>query len=143
MGVEENQSVGTPSSATKRKRKLGGDSEDDDDDDDDSDDQPEEEEEEEEEEIKKVKKVETYDEVRWQSQLHYKKLRVCAVAQRHFLYFFFLLYQDEVDHATSVEELEKQIEKMAKVCRSWTRLNALKCMRISVWLIQLMWDTLE
>lgn len=83
MGVEENQSVGTPSSATKRKRKLGGDSEDDDDDDDDSDDQPEDEEEEEEEELKKVRKVETYDE-------------------------------DEVDHATSVEELEKQIEKMAK-----------------------------
>lgn len=64
MGVEENQSVGTPSSATKRKMKLGGDSEDDDDDDDDSDDQPEEEEEEEEEELKKVRKVETYDEVR-------------------------------------------------------------------------------
>lgn len=64
MGVEENLSVCTPSSASKRKRKLGGDSEDDDDDDDDSDDQAEDEEDEEEEEIKKVKKVETYDEVR-------------------------------------------------------------------------------
>lgn len=63
-GVEENQSIGTPSSAVKRKRKLGGDSEDDDDDDDDSDDQAEEEDDEEEEEIKKVKKVELYDEVK-------------------------------------------------------------------------------
>lgn len=62
MGVEENQSVCTPSSATKRKRKLGGDSEDDDEDDDDSEDQAEDEEDEEEEDIKKVKKVETYDE---------------------------------------------------------------------------------
>ncbi|KAJ4947915.1 hypothetical protein JOQ06_009944 [Pogonophryne albipinna] len=53
MGVEENQSIGTPSSATKRKRKL------------------------------KVKKVETYDE-------------------------------DEVEQATSLDELEKQIEKLAK-----------------------------
>ncbi|XP_038558135.1 bromodomain adjacent to zinc finger domain protein 2B isoform X4 [Micropterus salmoides] len=83
MGVEENQSVCTPSSAAKRKRKLGGDSDDDDEDDDDSDDQAEEEEEEEEEEIKKIKKVETYDE-------------------------------DEVDQATSLEELDKQIEKLAK-----------------------------
>uniref|UniRef100_A0A8D3E8N0 Bromodomain adjacent to zinc finger domain 2B n=1 Tax=Scophthalmus maximus TaxID=52904 RepID=A0A8D3E8N0_SCOMX len=83
MGVEENQSVGTPSSAAKRKRKLGGDSDDEDDEDDDSDDQAEEEEDEEEEEMKKVKKVETYDE-------------------------------DDVDHATSIEELEKQIEKLAK-----------------------------
>uniref|UniRef100_A0A8D0A7L2 Bromodomain adjacent to zinc finger domain 2B n=1 Tax=Sander lucioperca TaxID=283035 RepID=A0A8D0A7L2_SANLU len=74
MGVEENQSIGTPSSAAKRKRKLGGDSDDDDDDDDDSDDQAEEEEDEEEEEMKK----------------------------------------DEVDQATSLEELEKQIEKLAK-----------------------------
>lgn len=63
MGAEENLSVCTPSSAAKRKRKLGGDSEDDDDDDDDSDDQAEDEEDEEEEEIKKVKKMETYDEV--------------------------------------------------------------------------------
>lgn len=63
MGVEENQSVGTPSSAIKRKRKLGGDSDDDEDDDDDSDDQAEEEDDEEEEDLKKVKKVETYDEV--------------------------------------------------------------------------------
>ncbi|XP_061891132.1 bromodomain adjacent to zinc finger domain protein 2B isoform X16 [Entelurus aequoreus] len=84
VGVEENQSVGTPSSAAKRKMKLGGDSEEDDDDDDDSDDPADDDEEEEEEDvIKKVKKVETYDE-------------------------------EEVDHATSVEELEKQIDKLAK-----------------------------
>lgn len=83
MGVEETQSVGTPSSAAKRKRKMGGDSDDEDDDEEDSDDQPDEEDEEEEEEIKKVKKVEVYDE-------------------------------DEVDQATSIEELEKQIEKLAK-----------------------------
>uniref|UniRef100_A0AAQ5Z1U9 Bromodomain adjacent to zinc finger domain, 2Ba n=1 Tax=Amphiprion ocellaris TaxID=80972 RepID=A0AAQ5Z1U9_AMPOC len=68
MGVEENQSVGTPSSAAKRKRKLGGDSDDDDDDDDDSDDQAEEEEDEEEEEMKKVKKVEMYDEQHHQTR---------------------------------------------------------------------------
>lgn len=63
MGVEENQSVFTPTSGAKRKRKMGADSDDDDDDDDDSDDQAEDEEDEEEEEIKKVKKVETNDEV--------------------------------------------------------------------------------
>ncbi|XP_061743401.1 bromodomain adjacent to zinc finger domain protein 2B isoform X15 [Nerophis ophidion] len=84
VGVEENQSVGTPSSAAKRKMKLGGDSEDDEDDEDDSDEPADDDEEEEEEDvIKKVKKVETYDE-------------------------------EEVDHATSVEELEKQIDKLAK-----------------------------
>nr|XP_057944861.1 bromodomain adjacent to zinc finger domain protein 2B isoform X3 [Doryrhamphus excisus] len=83
VGVEENQSIGTPSSAAKRKRKLGGDSDDDDDDDEDSDDPADDDDDDDEEDIKKVKKVETYDE-------------------------------DEVDHATSVEELEKQIEKMAK-----------------------------
>uniref|UniRef100_A0A7N6AUM0 Bromodomain adjacent to zinc finger domain, 2Ba n=1 Tax=Anabas testudineus TaxID=64144 RepID=A0A7N6AUM0_ANATE len=74
MGVEENQSVGTPSSAAKRKRKLGGDSDDDDDDDDDSDDQAEEDEDEEEEDMKKVKKVETYDEVK-KRDLH---LQICS-----------------------------------------------------------------
>lgn len=63
MGVEENQSVCTPSSASKRKRKLGGDSDDDDDEDEDSDDQADDDDDEEEEEIKKVKKVDTYDEV--------------------------------------------------------------------------------
>ncbi|XP_058486337.1 bromodomain adjacent to zinc finger domain protein 2B [Solea solea] len=83
MGVEENQSMGTPSSAAKRKRKLGGDSDDDEDDDDDSDDPADDDDEEEEEEMKKVRKVEMYDE-------------------------------DDVDHATSIEELEKQIEKLAK-----------------------------
>lgn len=60
VGVEENLSVCTPSSAVKRKRKMGGES---DDDDDDSDDQAEDEEDDEEEEIKKVKKMETNDEV--------------------------------------------------------------------------------
>lgn len=63
MGVEENQSVCTPSSVSKRKRKLGADSDDDDDDDEDSDDQADDDDDEEEEEIKKVKKVDTYDEV--------------------------------------------------------------------------------
>ena len=72
MGVEENQSICTPSSAAKRKRKLGGDSDDDDDDDDDSDDQAEDEDDEEEEEMKKVKKVETYDEVKTDRQIHYE-----------------------------------------------------------------------
>ncbi|KAF7212310.1 bromodomain adjacent to zinc finger domain protein 2B isoform X3 [Nothobranchius furzeri] len=62
MGAEENQSIGTPSSAAKRKRKLGADSDDDDDDDDDSDDPADEDDDEEEEEIKKVKKVETVEE---------------------------------------------------------------------------------
>uniref|UniRef100_A0A8C5H4Z0 Bromodomain adjacent to zinc finger domain protein 2B-like n=1 Tax=Gouania willdenowi TaxID=441366 RepID=A0A8C5H4Z0_GOUWI len=80
--VEENQSVGTPSSSAKRKRKMN-DSEEDDDDEDETDDQVEEEEDEEEEEIKKVKKIETCDE-------------------------------DEVEQATSLEELEKQIEKLSK-----------------------------
>ncbi|XP_061131934.1 bromodomain adjacent to zinc finger domain protein 2B isoform X2 [Syngnathus typhle] len=83
VGVEDNQSLGTPSSAIKRKRKLGGDTDDDDDDDDDSDDPADDDEDEDEEDLKKVKKVETYDE-------------------------------DEVDQATSVEELEKQIEKLVK-----------------------------
>lgn len=31
-------------------------------------------------------------------------------------YCVILHYQDEVDQATSIEELEKQIEKLAKVC---------------------------
>uniref|UniRef100_A0A087YDD1 Bromodomain adjacent to zinc finger domain, 2Ba n=1 Tax=Poecilia formosa TaxID=48698 RepID=A0A087YDD1_POEFO len=83
-GVEENQSVGTPSSAAKRKRKLGGDSEDDDDDDDDSDDQAEDDDDEEEEEEM------------WRPLTSLPS------------------YQDEVDQATSIEELEKQIEKLAK-----------------------------
>lgn len=64
MGGEESQSVCTPSSASKRKRKLGADSDEDEDDEDDSDEQPDDDDDEEEEEIKKVKKVETYDEVR-------------------------------------------------------------------------------
>uniref|UniRef100_A0A8C6STP3 Bromodomain adjacent to zinc finger domain, 2Ba n=1 Tax=Neogobius melanostomus TaxID=47308 RepID=A0A8C6STP3_9GOBI len=63
VGVEETQSVGTPSSATKRKRKMA-DSDDDEDEDDDSDDPPDDDDEDEEEEIKKVKKTEAYDEVR-------------------------------------------------------------------------------
>ena len=63
MGVEENQSVGTPSSTAKRKRKQGGDS--DEDEDEDSEDPAKEDEEDEEEE--EVKKVEVYDEVRFPS----------------------------------------------------------------------------
>lgn len=69
MGAEESHSVCTPSSAAKRKRKLGGDSDDDDDDDDDSDDPADDDDDEEEEEIKKVKRVETYDEVTQDVQL--------------------------------------------------------------------------
>lgn len=116
MGVEENQSVCTPSSSSKRKRKLGGDSDDDDDDDDDSDDQAEDEEDEEEEEIKKVKKVETYDEVTDRPictsivQTELEELLTDMLSA--------LSYQDDVDQATSIEELEKQIEKLAKVCSS-------------------------
>lgn len=117
MGVEESQSVCTPSSAAKRKRKLGGDSDDDDDDDDDSDDQPEDEEEEEEEEIKKVKKVETNDEV-----MVVPSLRILSNLTLQLWPWIFMRfassYQDEVDQATSIEELEKQIEKLAKVCIS-------------------------
>ena len=73
MGVEENQSVGTPSSAAKRKRKLGGDSDEDEDDEEDSDDPADEDEEEEEEEVKKVKKVEVIDEVRFPSTVPFSK----------------------------------------------------------------------
>ncbi|XP_056134339.1 bromodomain adjacent to zinc finger domain protein 2B isoform X3 [Lampris incognitus] len=62
MGTEENHSLGTPSSALKRKRKAGGDSEEEEEEEEDSDDQAEEEDEEEEEEIKKAKKNETCDE---------------------------------------------------------------------------------
>lgn len=116
MGVEENQSVCTPSSAAKRKRKLGGDSDDDDDDDDDSDDQADDDEDEEEEEIKKVKKVETYDEVTDRSVCRSSKLTLKSCSQIFTLLFFSC--QDEVDQATSIEELEKQIEKLAKVCYS-------------------------
>lgn len=111
MGVEENQSVCTPSSAAKRKRKMGGDSDDDDDDDDDSDDQPDDEEEEEEEETKKVKKVETNDEVLVAPSPRIFYLKLCSWV----FMIFASSHQDEVDQATSIEELEKQIEKLAKV----------------------------
>lgn len=114
MGVEENQSVCTPSSASKRKRKMGGDSDDDDDDDDDSDDQAEDDDEEEEEEIKKVKKVETNDEV----MLVPSPRTVFSLTFSWIFTIFASFYQDEVDQATSIEELEKQIEKLAKVCFS-------------------------
>ncbi|KAF0042972.1 hypothetical protein F2P81_004309 [Scophthalmus maximus] len=114
MGVEENQSVGTPSSAAKRKRKLGGDSDDEDDEDDDSDDQAEEEEDEEEEEMKKVKKVETYDEVKKIVSSTVPLSQVTAVGRFQTLTAFVSSCQDDVDHATSIEELEKQIEKLAK-----------------------------
>lgn len=40
---------------------------------------------------------------------------------------FALSSQDEVDQATSVEELEKQIDKLAKVCFSVKCLSLLHC----------------
>ncbi|XP_035186832.1 bromodomain adjacent to zinc finger domain protein 2B isoform X11 [Oxyura jamaicensis] len=81
---EEQQSLETPTPGRKRRRK-GGDSDDDDDDDDDSDDQADEDEEDEEDkEDKKGKKAE-----------------VCED-------------EDDGDQAASVEELEKQIEKLTK-----------------------------
>lgn len=113
MGVEENQSVGTPSSAAKRKRKLGGDSDEDEDDDDDSDDQADEEEDEEEEDMKKVKKVETYDEVKNDGSIYSSIIKTSNGCSHTFTV---LSCQDDVDQATSIEELEKQIEKLAKVC---------------------------
>lgn len=72
MGVEENQSIGTPSSALKRKRKPGADSDEDEDEEEDSDDPADDDEDEEEEELKKSKKVEICDEVKqtclWMNQ---------------------------------------------------------------------------
>lgn len=118
MGMEENQSVCTPSSAAKRKRKMGGDSDDDDDDDDDSDDPAEDDDDDEEEEIKKVKKVEMNDEVMIVPSLpiYYPNLTL-KLNSRIFM-ILVSSFQDEVDQATSIEELEKQIEKLAKVCFS-------------------------
>ncbi|XP_065737304.1 bromodomain adjacent to zinc finger domain protein 2B isoform X4 [Phocoena phocoena] len=81
---EEQHPLGTPTPGRKRRRK-GGDSDDDDDDDDDSDDQADEDDEDEEDkEDKKGKKTE-----------------ICED-------------EDEGDQAASVEELEKQIEKLSK-----------------------------
>uniref|UniRef100_A0A8C3VKU0 Bromodomain adjacent to zinc finger domain protein 2B n=1 Tax=Catagonus wagneri TaxID=51154 RepID=A0A8C3VKU0_9CETA len=81
---EEQHPLGTPTPGRKRRRK-GGDSDYDDDDDDDSDDQADEDEEDEEDkEDKKGKKTE-----------------ICED-------------EDEGDQAASVEELEKQIEKLSK-----------------------------
>ncbi|XP_025116994.3 bromodomain adjacent to zinc finger domain protein 2B isoform X10 [Bubalus bubalis] len=81
---EEQHPLGTPTSGRKRRRK-GGDSDYDDDDDDDSDDQADEDDEDEEDkEDKKGKKTEICDD------------------------------EDEGDQAASVEELEKQIEKLSK-----------------------------
>ncbi|XP_006880864.1 PREDICTED: bromodomain adjacent to zinc finger domain protein 2B [Elephantulus edwardii] len=81
---EEQHSLGTPTPGRKRRRK-GGDSDDDDDDDDDSDDQGDEDDEDEEDkEDKKGKKTDTCED------------------------------EDEGDQAASVEELEKQIEKLSK-----------------------------
>ncbi|NXH15897.1 BAZ2B protein, partial [Bucco capensis] len=83
-GGEEQQSLETPTPGRKRRRK-GGDSDDDDDDDDDSDDQADDDEEDEEDkEDKKGKKAE-----------------VCED-------------EDDGDQTASVEELEKQIEKLTK-----------------------------
>ncbi|XP_055966073.1 bromodomain adjacent to zinc finger domain protein 2B isoform X2 [Sorex fumeus] len=81
---EEQHPLGTPTPGRKRRRK-GGDSDDDDDDDDDSDDQADEDEEDEED--KEDKKG--------------KKPDICED-------------EDEGDQAASVEELEKQIEKLSK-----------------------------
>ncbi|XP_029559183.1 bromodomain adjacent to zinc finger domain protein 2B isoform X11 [Salmo trutta] len=84
VGGEETQSLGTPNPGRKRKRK-GGDSEEDEDEDEDSEDQGDEDDEEEEEERgKKGKKVETCEE------------------------------EDDGDQTASVEELEKQIDKLTK-----------------------------
>uniref|UniRef100_A0A674EW02 Bromodomain adjacent to zinc finger domain 2B n=1 Tax=Salmo trutta TaxID=8032 RepID=A0A674EW02_SALTR len=87
VGGEETQSLDTPTPGQKRKRK-GGDSEEDEDDDEDSEDQgdedDDEEEEEEEETGKKGKKVETCED------------------------------EDDGDQTSSVEELEKQIDKLTK-----------------------------
>nr|XP_046216646.1 bromodomain adjacent to zinc finger domain protein 2B-like isoform X14 [Oncorhynchus gorbuscha] len=84
VGGEETQSLGTPNPGHKRKRK-GGDSEEDEDDDEDSEDQGDEDDDEEEEERgKKGKKVETCEE------------------------------EDDGDQTASVEELEKQIDKLTK-----------------------------
>ncbi|XP_059783930.1 bromodomain adjacent to zinc finger domain protein 2B isoform X12 [Balaenoptera ricei] len=81
---EEQHALGTPTAGRKRRRK-GGDSDYDDDDDDDSDDQADEDDEDEEDkEDKKGKKTE-----------------ICED-------------EDEGDQAASVEELEKQIEKLSK-----------------------------
>ncbi|XP_072468208.1 bromodomain adjacent to zinc finger domain protein 2B isoform X32 [Notamacropus eugenii] len=81
---EEPHALGTPTTGRKRRRK-GGDSDDDDDDDDDSDDQADEEDEDEEDkDDKKGKKIDLCDD------------------------------EDDGDQAASVEELEKQIEKLTK-----------------------------
>lgn len=47
-----------------------------------------------------------------------KEAKCLCSCSKTFPVFVCSFYQDEVDHATSVEELEKQIEKMAKVCLS-------------------------
>ncbi|KAM3861958.1 bromodomain adjacent to zinc finger domain protein 2B-like [Diretmus argenteus] len=84
MGGEDSQTLGTPTAGHKRKRKEG-DSEEDDDEDEDSEDQGDDDDEEEEEAAgKKGKKVEICEE------------------------------EDDSDHTASVEELEKQIEKLYK-----------------------------
>ncbi|XP_035629203.2 bromodomain adjacent to zinc finger domain protein 2B-like isoform X11 [Oncorhynchus keta] len=85
VGGEETQSLGTPNPGRKRKRK-GGDSEEDEDDDEDSEDQGDEDDDDDDEEErgKKGKKVETCEE------------------------------EDDGDQTASVEELEKQIDKLTK-----------------------------
>uniref|UniRef100_A0A8C7CD88 Bromodomain adjacent to zinc finger domain 2B n=1 Tax=Oncorhynchus kisutch TaxID=8019 RepID=A0A8C7CD88_ONCKI len=85
VGGEETQSLGTPTPGQKRKRK-GGDSEEDEDEDEDSEDQGDEDDDEEEEEErgKKGKKVETCED------------------------------EDDGDQTSSVEELEKYIDKLTK-----------------------------
>uniref|UniRef100_A0AAY5K523 Bromodomain adjacent to zinc finger domain 2B n=1 Tax=Esox lucius TaxID=8010 RepID=A0AAY5K523_ESOLU len=86
VGGEETQSLGTPTPGRKRKRKGGDCSEEDYDEDEDSEDQGDEDEDDDEEEErgKKMKKVETCED------------------------------EDEGDQSASVEELEKQIDRLTK-----------------------------
>ncbi|XP_042172254.1 bromodomain adjacent to zinc finger domain protein 2B isoform X13 [Oncorhynchus tshawytscha] len=86
VGGEETQSLGTPTPGQKRKRK-GGDSEEDEDEDEDSEDQGDEDDDEEEEEEEKGKKG--------------KKVETCED-------------EDDGDQTSSVEELEKHIDKLTK-----------------------------
>uniref|UniRef100_A0A8C6LBC8 Bromodomain adjacent to zinc finger domain 2B n=1 Tax=Nothobranchius furzeri TaxID=105023 RepID=A0A8C6LBC8_NOTFU len=102
MGAEENQSIGTPSSAAKRKRKLGADSDDDDDDDDDSDDPADEDDDEEEEEIKKVKKVETVEEVK----------TFCSVGAFYNQYGCFLSFQQHHQTRKKLFEISHSLRSM-------------------------------
>uniref|UniRef100_U3JKS5 Bromodomain adjacent to zinc finger domain protein 2B n=1 Tax=Ficedula albicollis TaxID=59894 RepID=U3JKS5_FICAL len=102
-GGEEPHSLETPAPGRKRRRK-GGDSDDDDDDDDDSDDQADEDDEDEEDkDDKKGKKAEVCEDEDEEDKddKKGKKAEVCED-------------EDDGDQTASVEELEKQIEKLTK-----------------------------